>query len=174
MRPGIQSNYRPCSGYLIIEALVYISAVVVLLGVGLIAMHRAVDNSLVLRRNADDISHTTHIGELWRQDLRHAAKEVSVENGVEEQVLHLQGDSGTVEYLFTQGAIYRRVDLGPWSRVLEKVKASSMRLEPRSHVQAWVWDLELLPESRGSVRAARMRPLFSFIGVAPSSSNSQP
>lgn len=170
MRLGINSGGKArcrARAYLLTEALVYVGAVVVLLGVGYVAMHRAIDSSLVLRRDADLITRAAHAGELWRRDIRNATQAASAETGVDEQVLHLQGATGTVDYLFTQGALYRRVSTGPWSKVLDKVKASSMQGEVRSGVNAWLWNLELSPEVRGSVRAAGVRPLFSFLAVAP-------
>src|SRR5512133_571243 len=153
MTPHVQHFLaRPAraGGYMLIEALVYIGAVVVLVGVGFIAMHRCVDRSVIVRRNADDIAHTVHIGELWRQDVRSATRGAGIENAPGEQLLHLLGPTSTVDYLFTQGGVYRRVASGPWSCVLDKVKDSVMRSDPRPPVVAWTWDVELLPEARGS------------------------
>ncbi len=149
---------------MLIEALVYISAVFVLLGVGMIAMYRCIDNSLVLRRNADDIARAMHTGERWRADVRSATNIISVrEEGAE--VLRLEGATRQVEYRYAEGAVYRRLGSGPWARVLEQVKASAMHLENRPRVTGWTWDLELQPRHRGAVAATRMRPLFTFIAV---------
>ena len=153
-------------GYLLTEALVYIGAVVVLFTVGLVAMYRCVDNSLVLRRNAEEITHTMHIGELWRGDVRTATKAAHVEQTETGQILRLEKADGIVEYRFADGGVYRRTGTGPWARVLEKVKSSSMHSEARSRVIAWHWDIELLPQSRGAVGASRVRPMFSFIAAA--------
>ena len=147
------------------EALVYIGAVMVLLGVAVVAMHRCIDNSLVLRRNADDISRVMHMGERWRADVRNATKETRLEQKAGEQVLRLERPEAAVEYRFSQSAVYRRVGGGPWSRVLDRVKSSSMHSEMRSQVTAWHWDIELLPQGRGAAHASRVRPLFSFLAV---------
>ena len=157
---------RKARGYLLTEALVYIGAVVVLLAAGLVAMYRCIDNSLVLRRNAEQITHTMHIGELWRADMRTATNAAQLVQSEAGQILRLEKAVGTVEYRFADGSVYRRTGSGPWARVLEKVKSSSMHSEARSQVTAWHWDIELLPQSRGAVGAARVRPLFSFIAAA--------
>jgi len=160
--------FRPFSlfqrGYFLTEALVYISAVGLLLTVGLIAMFRCIDSSLVLRRNADDIARAMHIGELWRADIRSATKVRWVQDA-DEDILQLVGPGRQVQYRFTGGALYRRIGSGPWGRLLEQVKASAMHSETQSEVTAWHWDLELQPRFRGSVAPTRMRPLFTFIAV---------
>ncbi len=151
-------------GYLMTEALVYISAVGLLLTVGLIAMFRCIDNSLVMRRNADDIARAMHIGELWRSDVRAAAKVIWVrEDG--QDILQVESPSKRVQYRFADGALYRRINSGPWGRALEQVKASAMQAEARSRVTCWHWDLELQPRIRGAAAPGRMRPLFTFIAV---------
>ncbi len=165
-------------GYLMTEALVYIGAVGVLLTVGLIAMFRCVDSSLVLRRNANDIARAVHIGELWRSEIRVATNAVWLrEPGGD--ILQLEGPAKRVQYRLAEGALYRRIDSGPWGRALEQVKASDMHRaagdqgrgssgEGRGGFKGeiWHWDLELQPRSRGPVAAARMRPLFTFIAVS--------
>ncbi len=157
---------RRQGGYMMTEAIVYISAVGILLTVGLVALFRCVDSALVLRRNADDISRAVHIGELWRADVRASSRIERLRmNG--EEVLQLANVAKRVQYLLRENALYRRIDAGPWGRVLESVKASKMHPDIRSQVQAWQWDLELQPRSRGATGPSRMRPLFTFIAVAP-------
>jgi hypothetical protein len=155
------------SGYLLTEALVYIGAVFVLLGAGSIALYRCIDNSLVLRRNADDLARVMHIGERWRADVRSAGNGVRLLNGDAGEVLHLGASAGSVEYRSGEGCVYRRIGSGPWVRVLERVKTSSMHLERRSGVSAWYWDLELEPQIKGSVKAGRVRPILTFIAASP-------
>lgn len=141
---------RVTRGYLLTEALVYIGAVVVLLGVGLVAMHRCIDNSLVLRRAADDISRTMHIGERWRADVRSATRVTRLRENEAGETLRLEREGGAVEYRFAEGGVHRRKGSGPWSRVLDKVKSSAMHSERRAQVIAWRWDIELQPQSRGA------------------------
>lgn len=178
MKPGVgKSLLRRCGrlcplkgrptcqrGYLLVEALVYISAVGILLTVGLIAMFRCVDNSLVLRRNANDIARAVHIGELWRSEVRAATNLVRLRDAGGE-ILQLEAPARLVQYRFSDSGLCRRVGSGPWGCALEQVKTSSMHPEPESPVPAWHWDLELQPRSRGLVAPARMRPLFTFIAV---------
>jgi hypothetical protein len=151
------------------EALVYIGVVFVILGVGFIALYHCLDNSVVLRRNADDVANALHTGERWRADLRAATKAVRLENSGAEQVLHLQSANRQVDYWSVTNALYRRVDAGPWARLLENVKSSAMTSEARQHVTVWHWELELQTRAHGSVRASRVRPLFTFMAVPPAS-----
>ncbi len=167
MKTRPHSESLPRRGYLLIEALVYIGAVGLLLGVALIAMFRLIDNSLVLRRNADDIARAMHLGELWRSDVRSATKLTWVKDGGQ-QILQLDGPSKRVQYRFTEGSLFRRIGPATWGRILEQVKASTMHREEQSGVINWRWDLELQPRSRGAVAPTRMRPLFTFIAVPQS------
>jgi hypothetical protein len=152
-------------GYLLIEALVYIGVIVALLGAGYAAMYRCIDRSLALRRNADDIANALHAGERWRADVRSARSEVRLEETTDGQLLHLEGGKAPVAYLFSTNTLSRRLGAGPWVRLLPNVKASTMKSDPREHVTAWRWELELAPRTQGSVKPGRVRPLFTFTAV---------
>lgn len=153
------------AGYLLIEALVYIGLVFLLLGIATTALYRCIDNSVGLRRNADDIARAVHIGELWRDDVRAATKGISLENTGNQHVLRLKQSSREVEYRFSDNAVYRRIGEGPWSAILDQIAASSMERDPRSTVTAWRWELELQPKAHGSFKTGRVRPLFTFLAV---------
>jgi len=159
---------RPARGqcaYLIIEALVYIAAIVALLGAGYAAMYRCVDSSIALRRNADEITSALHAGERWRADVRAATGQVRVENREGGQLFYLEGARGTISYRFATNAVFRNVSAGPWSRLLESVKSSNMIADQRRFVTAWRWELELQPRGKGIVKPGRVRPLFTFLAV---------
>ena len=161
----LSKTYR-ANGYLLTEALVYIGASLVLLGVGMVAMIRCMDNSVLLRRNAHDIARAVHIGEVWRADVRKAIHPVEARENEGYTVLQIQTTTNRIEYRFADGIVERRVEPGPWGRVLDRVKSSSMRAESREGVKACCWDLELEPTKRGAAQASRVRPLFSFLAVA--------
>ncbi len=151
--------------YLLIEALVYIAVIVALLGAGYAAMYRCVDSSLALRRNADDITSALHAGERWRADVRAATSPPRVENTDAGQLLYLDGARGAIVYRFSTNAIFRRLDTGSWVRLLPNAKSSTMTADPREHVTAWRWELELQTRAKGSVKPGRVRPLFTFLAV---------
>ncbi len=155
-------------GYLLTEALVYIGLVFVLLGIGYAAMYRSIDNSVALRRNADDILRAMHAGERWRADIRLATRDVAWDNRGDDPVLRLEGSTNQVNYRFTGSAVYRRTGTGPWSRILEHVGSSLMKRELRPAVIVWRWELELQPQATGSFKPGRVRPLFTFLAVPPS------
>ena len=151
--------------YLMIEALVYIAVVFVLLGAGYAAMYRCMDNSIALRRNADDITSALHAGERWRADVRSATSQARLETTGAGQLLSFESPRGPVSYRFSTNAVLRSVGAGPWTRLLPNVKSSTMKSDPRQYASPWCWELELAPRTQGSVKPGRVRPLFTFIAV---------
>jgi hypothetical protein len=160
---------RTIHAFMLTEALVYIGLVFLLLGIGYAAMYRSIDNSVALRRNADDIIRALHAGERWRADVRLASRNVRWNNSAE-PVLRLEGLTNQVDYRFAANAVYRRTAGGPWLRVLDHVASSSMERESRPTVTVWRWELELQPQATGSFKPSRVRPLFTFLAVPPAAS----
>ena len=152
-------------GYSLTELLVYIGVVFLVLGVGYAALYRCIDSSVVLRRNADDVTSALHAGERWRADIRAANQTVRLQGTNDSQILHLRGARSEVEYRYADGAVDRRANSGPWVHLIRKVKSSAMQSDPRPNVTAWRWELELQPQAKGSARASRIRPLFTFLAV---------
>ena len=146
---------------MLVEALVYVGVSVLLLGVAYAAMYRCIDSSVALRRSADDLTGALHAGERWRADVRAARAPIRVENLANEQVLHLTGSEGEVVYRAADGAVFRRVGAGTWTRVLANVSSSNMQSDPRQTVAAWRWELQLKTRAKTS----RIHPLFTFIAV---------
>jgi hypothetical protein len=163
------ASRRRQHGYLLDEALVYISVVFVLLGVGYLAMYRCIDHSIALRRSADDIAAALRAGERWRADVRAATLPAQVQFGAPEQIVHLDGKRGPVDYRYSEGGVYRRLGEAPWVCLLSNVRESRMEAEARSKVTVWRWELELQPRSKGAVKASRVRTLFTFLAVAQNS-----
>ena len=157
-------------GYLLTEALVYIGCLFVILGVGYMAVERCMDHSVVMRRNAEDVARALEAGERWRADVRAAIGPLRLALADSEQVVSIPAAKGEIAYRFSDSAVSRRVGANPWITVLANVKASVMQAEPRGNVRAWRWELELQPRAKASVRAARVRPLFTFLAVPAASS----
>lgn len=157
-------------GYMLTELLVYMALLFVVLGLGYVAVDKYIDHAMVLRRSAEDVGLVLHVGERWRADIRAAHSAARLENTGTEQCLYLEGQRGKVAYRFAGGALSRRVGAGAWSVLIPNVKASSMVAERRQQVTAWRWDLELEPRVKASVKAGRVRPLFTFITVSPTGS----
>jgi hypothetical protein len=157
-------NARPVrrnQGYLLIECLVYIGVLFVLLGVCYLALFRCIDNSVALRRNADDISKALHTGERWRADVRSATGNIRFQETNFVQLLYLPNSRGQTVYCFASNSISRSYNGGPWGQLLTNVASSTMASEPRKTVTAWRWDLQLKPRRNNS----RIRPLFTFMSV---------
>src|SRR5215831_18871341 len=94
-------------GYLLVECLVYIGVLFVLLGVSYIALFRCINNSVALRRNAEDISKALHIGERWRADVRSATGNIRFEETNFVQLLYLPNLRGQTVYCFATNTISR-------------------------------------------------------------------
>ena len=157
-------NARPIQrnqGYLLIECLVYIGVLFILLGICYKALFRCIDNSVALRRNAEDISKALHIGECWRADFRSATGHIRLEKTNFVQLLYLPNRRGQTTYCFATNTISRSYNGGPWSQLLTNVASSTMAPDPRKTVAAWRWDLELKPRRNNS----RICPLFTFMSV---------
>jgi len=163
--PRGQSRPRGSAAYMMIEALVYIGLVMVILGAGYVAMYRCIDNSVALRRSADDISRALQAGERWRADVRAVQGVVRLEDTSAEPTLYLPSARGEVAYRFASNAVLRRMGDGNWVRLLANVKTSAMSGDARKNVAAWQWELELQPQFKGTVKPGRLRPLFTFLAV---------
>ena len=156
-------------GYYLIEALVYIAIIAALLGAGYAAMYRCIDSSVALRRNADDITSALHAGERWRADLRSATSPLNVEASEGGQMLSFDSPKGIIAYHCSTNGIFRSVGGGAWTRLLSNVKSSTMKPDPRPSAKPWCWELELATRAKGSVKPGRVRPLFTFFAVPPTS-----
>ena len=144
-----------------IEALVYIGVSVLLLSIGTVAMYRCMDNSIALRRNADTITTALHVGERWRADVRAASGPLKFEASPEGRELVLSGSQQEVGYRFTDQAVFRRTDAGPWVQILTNIQSSTVKSDRRSTVTAWRWELEM----RAKPKPTRIQPLFTFLAV---------
>jgi len=150
------------AGILLIDCLVYITVLILLLGLGFAAFYSCWEKSKSLRYHAADISRALRAGERWRADIRRAAGPITVSSGPDGQWLEIPRGTNTVVYVFTAGQVLRQSGAGtPWVPVLPRVRASTMVAERRTRVTAWRWDVELLP-TRPQVRVP---PVFSFQAV---------
>jgi hypothetical protein len=110
-----------------------------------------------LRRNADDIVRVMRAGERWRDDVRNAtAPPRAIDNGVA-----IPQPPGEVDYVFADGNVWRQV-AGARTIALKQVKSSAMLVDPRQHVDAWRWELELTSPKK----TVLVHPLFTFTAVA--------
>jgi hypothetical protein len=160
--PGELFRRSAAHAYLIAEALVYLGVLFLLLGVGYVALYRCMDNSIGLRRNADDIAAAVRAGERWRADVRAAEGQPRLEHTASEQILRLRTHRGEIAYRFSENAVFRQVGAGPSVRLLENVKSSAMTSEARQQARAFRWEVELQTRKK---TITRTRPLFTFVAV---------
>jgi hypothetical protein len=158
----IRNPKSEVAGIMLFECLVYISVLMILLGLGFGAFYSCWDKSKSLRYHADGIAAALHAGERWRADIRSARGPIKVRSIEDGQVVEIPRGTNTVLYQFAAGQVSRKLArASQWSTVLPKVKTSQMQAERRTHVTAWRWDVELIP-TRAQVRVP---PLFSFEAV---------
>jgi hypothetical protein len=166
LRTGVRSGAgrHRIAGLTLVECLVYTSCVLVLLGAGGTAFHAAIASSAKLRQNADDIVHALKAGERWRADLRKATGPPALEQGLASRALAIPHKDGRITYLVVSNTVLRCTEPGDRCEVVfAAVKTSDFVRDPRQHVAAWRWELEL--PSR--LKTARVRPLFTFTAVPP-------
>jgi hypothetical protein len=154
-------------GIMLIECLAYFVLWFVVVGFAMSLFYHAMIRSTRVNRTADRIIAVLHAGEQWRADLRHATSPPRFDQVPDgpEQVFLIPVDSGEVGYYFTGTNVLRRSGRNAsWIEVLPGVKEFQLAPETVGPVTAWRWELELAPVSP----SARIRPLFTFMGVAPS------
>jgi len=149
-------------GWSLIECLVYIAALGVILAVAGAAAARVLDHVRHVRRVTGDIARALDAGERWRAEVRAATAPPRLVATGEVCALHLPGVGGEVVYFFDGSNVLRRAAPdAAWQPFLPRVKASTFVADPRSHVTAWRWEVELQP-GRGPTRVP---PRFSFSAV---------
>ncbi len=150
-------------GFTLIEALVYITVLAAILGLGYTTLARLWTSSGYIRRESDDLRAVLATGERWREDTRRTAVRISNETANQEHVLTLQPPDGSpISWAFHRGRILRRTGAtNDWMELLDRVRSSTVTEESRGVVNAWRWDLELEPVSKKS----RFRRQFSFLAV---------
>lgn len=150
-------------GTSLIECLVYIGVLFVVLAVAGAAYARVLDHTRQVRRVAADIARALDAGERWRADVRAATAPPRLVTEGQSQALHLPQPDAEVMYFFDGSNVVRRAGANtPWQTFLPRVKASRFVPDPRRHVTAWRWEVELQP----GPRPGRTPPLFSFLAVA--------
>ena len=150
-------------GWMLLEALVYVSLLGFVLALSCDAYYRVVRYTRDLRRNADDIARTLAAGERWRADVRAAVSAPALVQRDGHDELLIPHRNGRVAYVFTDGTVWRRSgENGSAVPFLKRVKASGMMSDPRQYVTVWRWEIELATPQK----SVRRRPLFTFEAVA--------
>lgn len=170
MRTTGSSRLR-ARGIALIDCLVYIALMALIFGLAFAAFIETVHHSTELDRLATATVRALHAGEQWREDIRRARGKpaVSTIDGVEE--FRLATVSHEIAYAFRDGAVLRRAgSTGPWLEVATGVKVSRFSEDPRKHVAAWRWEIELA--TRKDVRG--FRRVFTFQAVPPAPPPSPP
>ena len=161
--PPSISRARTQAGYLLIECLVYLSVLLVILGLGLGAFYVCWDYSKALHYATDDINAALHAGERWRTDIRNATGKITVETTAEGERLRIPHGTNELIYNFNAGEVRRQIASSGFSELLlPKVKVSQMVTEKRGPVAAWRWEVELTPRRKET----HLPLLFTFEAAA--------
>jgi len=148
----------------LIDCMAYIALLLLLLTLAFMAFYQTTDNSKHLSRNAADIVRVLNAGERWRADVRSAVRPAALTQTPRETILHLPHSQGEVLYAFRDGTVLRQATTNAtpiWETFLTDIKSSTMKLDRRSRVTAWRWEVEL----QAAQKVARVRPLFTFQAV---------
>lgn len=157
-RPG-----RSQRAFSLIECMVYGVVLLVIMGMALACYYRAEGYSRQLKRNADSIVQALQAGERWREDLRTARAAPRWAETGSNAVLEISVARGPIRYSFRAGTVYRQAPGERSFPLLTGVRESRMEVDPRRWVRAWRWELELASQ----LKAARVRPLFTFEAALP-------
>jgi type II secretory pathway component PulJ len=151
-------------GFTLIECLVYISVLFVVVGLTFATFYSLLSHHRDIARCSEDILRALKASEIWREDIRAATRPPILENDQHEQALHIRKHGDSVTYLFSNGQVWRIVnDQPPQDALLTHIKFSTMRMDARTYVQVWRWDLELV----AARKKAQLKPLFTFTAVIP-------
>ncbi|MBI1178825.1 hypothetical protein GC207_15440 [bacterium] len=159
---SLKRPIRHRRGMMLVECLIYLAISSILVSLGIALYLRCLDSATNFGRNADDIAGALSVGERWRADLRDATAMPQF-LGVDSTEFIIPQAKGNVIYRFANGMIWRRQasDAG-WAHLLDRVASATWNSESRTHVTAWHLDIEMKTRKPH----VRVRPLFSFIGVA--------
>ena len=159
---AMPSPHRNRRGFLLLDCVMYLALLALILGMTYAAFYRAHENAQNLDRNAAALVRALRAGERWREDVRSATVPPRVREDAGETLLELPQALGVVRYRFREGIVSRQAAATTnWVEVLPEVKSSRMESDPRRHVTAWRWEVEL----RGRQKVARVKPLFTFQAV---------
>ena len=168
MKTGLRSHPK-INALSLIECLIYIAVLSVLLGIGYQGLSQLFTESARLRSNSSDMIAITHLGELWRDDVRRAGQrplllhELEITNGLE-----IVRSDRKVLYSHVGSSLYRlaSADVPPYP-ALTNVKSSQFFLEQNQGIPVMRWEVELHSRNKKS----KLRPLFSFQAVLPKEAN---
>jgi hypothetical protein len=150
-------------GYLLLECLVYMTAVVVIMTVAMKGFYHCWNDNKALRRNADDIIRALHAGEQWRADLRAATEPMQPSRVRDAEQLRIPSAKGPIVYTYANGALSRQTASPATTHLLfTNLHSSLMQPDPARRVAAWTWELELNPTRKD----AKVCPRFTFETVA--------
>jgi hypothetical protein len=161
--PASISGVRDRIGYLLIECLVYLSVIMVVLGLGFGAFYVCWDHSKALHYATEAIIAALRAGERWRADVRNATGSIAVEAAPDGERLCIPRGRDRIIYSFSAGEVRRQVASSGFSELLlPKVATSQMVKEARGPAAAWRWEVKLTPRRKET----RLPLAFTFEAAA--------
>ena len=158
------SRTRVRLGMMLLECLVYISVFAIVLGGATTVFYYCWDHSDALIGATDDIASVLHTGERWRADIRAATGKITVETTVTGEVVRISEGARVVSYHFESGGVSRQFSsTAKPLLLLANVKTSQMTMDARGVVNAWRWELELVPRRNETHLPLR----FTFEAATP-------
>jgi len=151
-------------GIALLDCLIYIVLLGLLLGISFSAFYETLRHSNELDRLSVTTVRALQAGEQWREDIRAAQgnpRLLEVDGRTE---LQLTTQTGEIAYAFREGSIVRRSGRGPeapWLEVVDAIKVSRFSADPRQHVTAWRWEIELNRRREGQ----GVRRVLTFLAV---------
>jgi hypothetical protein len=150
------------AGITLIECLVYVTVLIIIVGVALEAFYVCWGHSRALISTTDDVSAALRAGELWRADVRDASGAIDVETTASGEAVKIPEAGKEIRYTFNSSEVRRQTGSeGVSQLLLARVKSSDIKMDPRTSVTAWKWELELPERTKGP----HLPLLFTFEAV---------
>ncbi len=149
------------SGVALLDCLVYLSLLMIVLGLAYAGFYAVFENTMRLNRNAADIVRALQAGDQWREDVRRASGAPKLLELQGQTALHIPQTNGDLVYFFKTNTVLRKAGAAAPVLFLPQVKDSRMEIDQRRHVASWRWEVELQKPGTTS----RLKPLFTFQAV---------
>jgi Tfp pilus assembly protein FimT len=157
---------RRQAGILLTECLVYIAVFTLLFAIATSAFYICWDHTRATVAVTDNIENALRAGERWRADIRNATGKIEVHPEAGGETVRIPETGKDILYHFKSGELRRQVSTLEFSELLlPRVKVSEMKTDARGIVNAWRWELELMPVHKETSLPLR----FTFEAVPASS-----
>ena len=164
MRLPLPNKLQRDTGLMLVECLMYISAVMVIVGLALAIFYQCQTQSVRLSRQSEHIAITLRFGERWRKEVRNAPATPEIKEHDSATAFHIPAPKGEIVYLYDGAAVWRKAAKDShYVLFVEGIAGLKFQKEVREHAAGWRMEIELATYERHP----KNKPQFSFLCVNP-------